>query len=367
MQKHTQGLSSFQVTVLVSLGAIGVAVLYVPQTAAKNAGIDSPFIMLAAGIIAMFFTGIIIILGNRFPNMTMIEYSRVILGKYLGWLFGAVFVLYTLITTAYITRVFGDAMKVLLLPRTPLEIVMISMLLLCAYCIHGGISTIAKVCEIFLLPVIAVIGTTIVFNLQDVQMFRFREMFSNGIKPLITSLPVIFVAYLGFEILYFILPFLKTREKSLLYGMAGLILPIFVYTGLVFIAVGTSGDTIALLVYPTIHLARRIGSAISFIERFDIFFITFWILAVFTTLVIFIYMSVLSATRLLNLRNYKPFLFILLPVYYIIAIIPQNIAQIEFLGQFATYGGIFVVSSSIPLLVISIIRKKGGRNNVQKN
>jgi len=198
-------------------------------------------------------------------------------------------------------------------------------------------------------------------------MFRFREMLSNGIKPLITSLPVIFVAYLGFEILYFILPFLKTREKSLLYGMAGLILPIFVYTGLVFIAVGTSGDTIALLVYPTIHLARRIGSAISFIERFDIFFITFWILAVFTTLVIFIYMSVLSATRLLNLRNYKPFLFILLPVYYIIAIIPQNIAQIEFLGQFATYGGIFVVSSSIPLLVISIIRKKGGRNNVQKN
>ena len=363
MQKQSQGLGNFQITAIVTLNAIGVAVLYIPQTAVEIAGIDAPVAMLAAGIISLILTGVIIILSKRFPSMTMIEYSRVILGKYLGFLFGAAFIIYAMITSSYVLRVFGDAMKVLLLPRTPLEIVIISMLFLCAYCVHGGISTIAKVCEIFLVPVIAVIGITIIFNLNYVQLFRFRESFANGLMPIIRAIPALTVSYLGFEILYLILPFMKTREKALPYGVAGLIIPLLVYTGLVFISVGESGETISELMYPTIHFSRRIGSTEAFVERFDIFFIAFWILAVFTTLAMFMYMWSISMTRLLSLRNYKPFIFILLPVCYIIAILPQNIVQINVLGQIVNYGGIFIVTSSIPLLLISIIRKKGGAKN----
>ena len=119
------------------------------------------------------------------------------------------------------------------------------------------------------------------------------------------------------------------------------------------------------LVYPTIQLARRIG--IEFIERFDILFIVFWILAVFTSLTSYLYMASISFTRWLGMRNYKPFILILLPICYIIAIIPQDISEINMLGKIINYVGFIIVLSSIPLLILSMIRKKGGKANAEKN
>ncbi|NLC42768.1 MAG: endospore germination permease, partial [Clostridiales bacterium] len=292
-----------------------------------------------------------------------IEFSQEILGKVLGKAYGILFVLHSTAVVAYILRGFADALKVLLLPKTPLEFTMICMLLVILYCVHGGISTIVRTCEIFLLPLILVIILTIFFNLSEVQLFRYRSSLSNGITPLLQGAVSVTVAYLGYEILFFILPFTQNKKKFMISGVSGMILPVLIYTGLVFVMVGVLGHkATSELVYPTIHLARRIG--IEFIERFDILFIIFWILAVFTSLTSYLYMASISFTRLLGMRNYKPFVLILLPICYVIAILPQDISEINMLGQVMNYVGFILTISSIPLLILSIIRKKGGKANV---
>jgi len=355
----SKGLSNFQIGAIVTHSIIGLAIMFLPRRAVVYAGIDGAFATFVAGIITAVMTIIIAILGMRFPHNTIIEYSKIILGKYLGFLYGLFIVFYTLLTTSFIIRSFADAMKILLLPKTPLEVIMICMLLICVYCVHGGVITIARICEVFLFPVLAVIGITIIFNLPDVQLFRYREAFSNGIRPIVMGIFNIMLAYQGYEILFFIIPFMNNSKKALYAGSGGLIIPIIIYTSLVFMAIGVIGTLpTAELVFPTIHLARRIGT--NYFERFDIFFIVFWILSVFTSIVIYLYMASLSLTRILNLRNYKPFIFILIPVCYTISIIPQNISQINILSDIINYGGIFFVASSIPLLVLSIIRKKRG-------
>lgn len=362
MRNRPEGLSNFQITAIVTQSVIGLAVMFIPRRAAVYAGIDGAFATFVAGILTFAMAGIIIILSKRFPHQTIIEYSREILGKYLGLAYGALIIIYTLVTASFVLRGFADAMKILLLPRTPLEIIMICMLFLCIYCVHGGIVTIARVCEIFLLPVLAVIGATIIFNLPDVQFFRYRESFSNGIMPIVMGIPNIMLAYQGYEVLYFLLPFMISRKKVLQAGTAGLILPTFIYTSLVFMAIGVLGALPAAeLIYPTIHLARRVGT--DFLERFDVFFIAFWILSVFTSIAIFIYLASISITRWLGFRNYKPFIFILIPICYAISILPQNISQINIMSDIMNYSGIIIVLSSIPLLILSYIRKKGGNKN----
>jgi spore germination protein len=364
MKNKSQGLSNSQTTVIVAMNIIGFAVLFIPQNATELAGVDGAFVTLSAGLVSMFLAGLIVILSSRFPNETVIEYSQRILGKPLGKLYGAVIATHALVVASHVLRGFADAIKVLLLPKTPLEIIMICMLLLCLYCIHGGISTIAKICEIFTFPILSIISITILFNLPEVQMFRFREAFSSGLTPFIKGIPGVSMAYLGYEILFFLIPFMKNKKSALLSGTAGLVLPIFVYTGLVFVAIGLIGTiTTSELVYPTIHLSRRVGTSLSFVERFDILFIAFWILAVFTTVTIYLYMSALSFTRLIGLRNYKPFIFMILPVTYILAILPQNIAHINILTKVTNYTGLSIAASSIPLIVLSVIRKKGDGHN----
>lgn len=362
MQIQQKGLTSFQVSAIVTLSSIGLVVMFVPRIAAEYAGIDGALATFLAGILSTVTVAVIIILSKRFPNQTIIEYSQQILGKFLGKAYGALIVMYALTVSSTILRGFADAIKILLLPSTPLEIIMICMLLIALYCVHGGISTISRTFEVFLFPVILVIAAILFFNLTEVQLFRYRSSLSNGIVPVLRGAAGVTLSYLGYEILFFLLPFVQNKKSVLLSGVLGMIAPIIVYTGLVFVSIGILGDLpTSQLVYPTIHLARRIG--IEFFERFDIFFIVFWILAVFTSYTIYLYMASISITRLLGLRNYKPFISILMPVCYAIAILPQNISEIQYLNLITNYSGLLIISSSIPLLIVAVIRKKGGRNN----
>ncbi|HZK34338.1 MAG TPA: endospore germination permease, partial [Bacillota bacterium] len=292
MAQNKQGLTNIQATAIVIVSMIGLAVLSIPSIVAEPAGIDGLLSVFAGGIVSLLLAGVIIVLSSRFPNHTIIEYMQIILGKTLGKLFGCIIALYTLVVAAVILRGFADAMKVLLLPKTPLEFMMIAMLVTVIYQIQGGVSTIAKISEVFILPIIGVIVVLIVFSLPKVEMFRFRAILSSGLKPIILGTTSIIYAYLGYGILAFLLPFMKDKNKLLKYGSIGVLVPTLIYTGLVFVSIGISGPkSVADLVYPTVQLARGIMANGTFIERFDIFFIIFWILAVFTSLTIYMYMN----------------------------------------------------------------------------
>jgi spore germination protein len=157
---------------------------------------------------------------------------------------------------------------------------------------------------------------------------------------------------------------MKDKKSLFKYGIIGVIVPIIIYTGLVFVSMGSSGSkTTADFVYPTVQLARNIVFFGTLIIRFDIFFIIFWILAVYTSLTIYMYMSTFSIVRLIGLRNYKPFALIIAPIIYLIALLPQNQIEIETFSKVANYTGLFITSSSIPILLIAVIRKKGGKAN----
>ncbi|HOB19945.1 MAG TPA: endospore germination permease [Candidatus Atribacteria bacterium] len=356
--KSRQGITNLQVTAIVSLSILGIAVLFIPSSASEAAGIDGVLATLFGGIVVLVLTFTAILLSCQYPNHTIIEYSQIVFGRLLGKLYGFYIVLYAIATTATVLRGFADAMKVLLLPKTPLEVIMITMMLTVAYQVQGGISTIARINELFLPPIIGLILGLLLLNVRDVEMFRYRALLSNGFGPILMSLAGISTGYLGFEIVTFLTPFVADKRKLLKYGMAGTGITIIIYTLLVFIELGIYGDkTIADMVYPTVHLARRILWVESFIERFDIFFLTFWILAAFTTITSYMYMAALSVVRIIGLRNYKPFVFILSPVVYMIAIIPQNSVQFTVLLKIISYAGLAIGFSTVPMLIISKIKK----------
>ena len=362
--KKPQGLSNFQITAVVTQSIIGLIMLGIARRAASMAGIDGVFVTLITGVLSAAVAAVMILLGNRFPNQTVIEFSQEILGKFLGRLFGAFFVFYTMLVTAVTVRGFADALIMLLLPKTPIEFVMITMLILCSYCVAGGISSVARINEIFLPPVIIVISLVILMNIGDVDLFRYRAVFSNGIKPILSGIAEISTAYLGYEILFFLSPVVKNKDKMMPYGLAGIAIPLVLYSGLVFVSIGIDGaSATADIIYPTIQLARRISLFGSAVEKFDILFILLWILSIFTTIITFLYMASISVTRLAGLRNYKPFIFMLIPLIYMIAILPANIVDINTVVTLSDYIGTAVVLSCIPMLLLSILRKKGGKKN----
>ena len=354
-------MSTFQGTAIITVAIIGVIILTLPRLATERVEADGGIATFTAGIINLTLFVVMALLCRRFPKHTMIEFSQIILGKFLGKLYGTLFAAYCVLVSSVVLRTFADALKILLLQRTPLEFIMLAMLLTALLLVQNGVSSISKISELFLLPITLSIMLLLVLNIPDMELMHLRPSLSRGIQPLVQAIPRLFLVYMGYEAVYFLSPYMREPKKLLIAGIAGISIPIFIYTSLVVTAMTVFGvKTTATMVYPTVILARRLMFPGAFAERFDIFFIIFWILAAFTTLAIFLYLSSIAATRLLGLRNYKPFAVLITPFVYQIAILPQNVIHVDQLALAAGYTGAVVVGASMPLLILAILRKKRG-------
>jgi spore germination protein len=358
-------LSNMQVLVLISSTIMEVGVLSLPRFATERALVDGGLATFLAGMTAVVLTLLLTLLSYRFPQNTIVEFSGQLIGRIPAFFFVLIIIGYTIIVSGAILRVFADSLKILLLGNTPLEIIMVTMLVVVIYLIQNGINSIAKICETFLPLIIAALGLVILLNYQNVRPIELRPMLSKGILSVLKGLPGLFMSFLGFEIVLFLLPFVKEvkPKKTIAFTTLGTTIPTIIYTSLVFVAIGVYGvSTTIRLTYPTVSLAKNIRFPGDFAERFDIFFMIFWILAAFTSLAVYYYLSVLATARLFRLRNYRPFIFILLPAIYLLGILPQNLIQIERLSQISSYMGIVVIGISLLLFLIALIRRKGGNH-----
>ncbi len=360
MKERTDKLSNAQILFVVSSSIIGVTVLVLPRTATELAK--------AGGFIATFITGMLMalvlvitaLLARRFPNNTIIEYSKEIIGLVPAKILGFVFFCYFVCVVTTILRLFFDAIKVLLLKNTPLEVLIITFLLAAVYLCLNGISSIAKICELFEPLVVGTMLLVILLSLEDINFEELLPAFKQDVFEWIYAIPHLTISYLGFEVLLFITPYAQDTSKVVKYGFLGILPSIFIYSLFVAIVVGKVGvEPVTRSLYPTIQLARYIKFPGGFAERFDIFFMVFWILGAYTTVSSFLYLSSVSITRLLGLINYKPFILLIVPVIYMLALFPQNIKEISIFSQYVSYLGVALLAVVVVLYILTVILKKG--------
>lgn len=364
IKKHDK-LSKFQYSALISSTIIGVIVISLPKIAAISAKESAVLSTFLGGITTTIIALCIAILGKRFPDNTIIEYSQLLLGKILGKVFGTIIVLYFILITGVVLRSFSDALKGLLLKNTPLEILVISMLLTSVYLTLNGINGIAKLSELFLPIVIISLLLVIGLSVSNINPINFRSLLSPSFSSTIKGIFSLVTAFQGYEIIFLVIPFIYDQKKVIPYTIMGVGIPTVLYTLLVGISIGVFGlRTAQQLNYPTTTLAEEINFAGAFIERFDIFFAILWILAVFTTVANFLYMSSLTTVRLMGLRNYQPIIFLLSPIIYILAVLPQNLPEIEKITKLVGYLGLSISAFTIFLLFLALVTKKEAKGNV---
>lgn len=356
-------LTNTGIMFLVVSSIFGVTGLALPRLAADVAGVDSIVTIPIAGAIALIFLYFTVKLSAEYPSKTVVEYVNDILGSFLGKICGVILTLYILSVSGIVLRIFADAAKGLMLPQTPLEIIMISMIFTSTYLTMNGISSISKVCEIFIPIIIIVSAALILLSLKHFDIEEFYPIFSMGAKPILLGVPNIFTAFVGFEILMFITPFTDKNNNVLKYSIWGMIIPTCIYTFQILATIGVLGlDTTKFSIYPTLELARYINFPGAFAERFDIFFMIFWVLASFSTFSCYFYMSALSITKLAGLQEYKPFILITVPIIFLFSLVPQNQERIFLYSKYIGYTGISIIGFNIVLYCIHMIKKRRNIN-----
>jgi len=307
---NKNNISAHQFRLLVIFCYIGTAVLIIPGAVADDSKQDG-WIATLIGI----FIGLVLVwsftkLGDRMNNMTLVEYSKKILGKWLGSFIALIFSLFLFMNTATIIYILGDFILSEIMPSTPIELIMLIFIVVIIYASRHGIETIARTSEILFYIIAFIFLLFTVILIQDIDFLNIQPIFEFGIRPISKSALTYFsttsmtlVVFLMFYPASVTKKEKKSAKKSFFYGVliGGFILLIVVLLSILIL--GPSATARAS--YPVFKLARKasVGPAI---ERFESLITILWFVTVFFKTTLYFHGSLIGIAQTFKLKCYKP-------------------------------------------------------------
>lgn len=265
-----ENISQSQLAALIIMFQIGSSPLFLLGGEAGADAWIAVLIAMVAGLLLLLFLTLPI---HRIePDKDMIEIFRLYLGRFAGYALGVVYLLYFSYKSIRNIREFGDLMIMYLLPRTPLSVLLVVVLLIAGYAVSQGIEVFGRITQIIMPWIISTYATFFVIiyatGLFDVK--RIQPVLEHGIKKTAAvALPEL-VSFPFGEMVLFLMFWKFAAPKQ---GTTKVTAWVYVGTGLfitltTIVITGSLGDIAGMVVIPFIEIMSDVQFA-DFIERLD--------------------------------------------------------------------------------------------------
>lgn len=365
--EHPRQITVIQAAIILISTIIGVGVLALSLFAVRAADSGAPLVTLLGFLVGLSGLWLLTKLGMRFPEQTIIEYSKVLIGKWTAGVFSVLIIAFLALLTALAAREFGEVVVTSVLMKTPLEVTVIVMLLLAAVSSRADITTFTYFHHFYFPVIVFPLILIVVLSLKNAHLVNLLPLWGNepsgsGMSGGILTMAALFQ---GSFVMTIVIPAMRRPEKAMIAGYVGMGISGALYVLIVIATVGVFGaEEIKKLVWPTLELAKTTSLPANILERLDGAFLAVWVTAVFTTLLSTYYLAIYFCSQLLRLKDHKMFAFFLVPFIYVIAMFPQNLLQMyEIIQVVGRWGLIFTVVYPLVLFIIAVIRKKKSRGD----
>ncbi len=367
-----QVITSYQAFTLLYSTIFGAGVLSLPRSVGESAGNDMIWVILLSGVVVAILVYLITRLCQRFPGMTLVQFAPYILGsrkrKWVGYVISFPFLLmvalFFVMGTASVVRIFGETVVTTMLPRTPVEAVMLIFLLAAAIGAGSDLGVIAKLNE-FLFPI-----TLIPFLSMIYALFQSGEI--TNILPLFQLDPMVLpkalmggaFAFAGFQVVMIFSGFYQQPEKMKKANMISILAITISYWYLCAISLSVFGiDEGNNLMFPVLEVAKVVKMEDILFERIESAILSIWLVAGYTSVVNLFSALVQIIIEYFRLsERYRRWIaFLAVPVFLYLALIPENTQEVGiYADRIGLYDAVISVIIPVVLLLVAVIRKKKG-------
>ncbi|MFB7138756.1 GerAB/ArcD/ProY family transporter [Gottfriedia sp. NPDC056225] len=359
INSSTDRISNFQAIMFLTNFILGTGILVLPKVVTEKVKTpDSWISVILGGLLCILVVLLHVKLCQKYPNETFFQFNQKIVGKWIGLFLSLIVIFYYIVLSAFEVRTLVETIGIYMLQGTPMWAIMIPFIWIGLYLVLGGINSLARMLEI-IFPIAAICLLLVIFlGIGIFEADNLRPVLGMGVKPIRKGIITANSVFSGFEIILFIFMFMKEKKQAPKVVIIGLGIPIFFYTMTTIIVVGAlSVDGVLLQTWPVLTYIRGYEIPGLFFERFDSLFIVIWIMQIFTTYTIGLFLSALGMTQILKKKSIRPFLFGMIPIIFIIASVPRNINEVFKMGGMQGNVAIYLFSIlPILLLIISFIR-----------
>ena len=359
-------LTNWQLAFILFGAILGQGFITFPKILAESAGTGGWITVLISTAIVVIITYIFTYLGYVHKNKTLYEYSQLLTGKYITYIFMTIFILYFFLFFTMNARLFCEDLKIFIMPRTPINAIYILLLFVIYLILSKGLRLIARICEFY--GIIVLIGLAIIFTIISTQgkLINIRPILGSAdMLTYFKAIPVMIVPFLGFEILGCIGIDRKNTKKVFKYTTL-----MIVVIGILFIYASESCLSVIgvdSIIYYKLILFNVLRSLdipfLDFLKRLDGTVLFLWFMSIVTHLSVFAYGAIIFIHKCFKKISYQLLIPIILILALFISQIPKTYEEVE--NALISIGYLTIFTALlIPVILLIITKVKKYDKNI---
>jgi len=363
VDKNDDRITSYQLMMMVIGTILGVGNLSLPRESAKAVGPDGWILVIIGGILTWLLAVLMSQVVQRFPQKTFQEIVNGLVGKALGTILVFGFAVYHIAFASLQCRIFGEIMQEYLLLYTPIEVVIIVMLLTATYAVRSGVKTVVRLSQV-------IVPATVLFSAM-VTVTLFPGSDYTNLMPvlhtpplkLLQSLPLILFSFLGAEIILVLSPFITDVQKLPKKAFWAVGVVTFIYLSIVITTTARFGLVETMHnIWPGLEVLKTVDVPDIFIENIEVYALAGCIYQVFLTLSANLLAASLMLKYLFRAKEQKTFVIPILPIIYFAALVPENLVELfEYMDLLSKgLGTLYFVIVPVALWGLSLLKKQKG-------
>lgn len=267
-----------------------------------------------------------------FPDKNFIQVLRIVFGKVLGTIIGALFLWFFLTLSALNLSDLGSFAKITVMYLTPKTILLILCLAVSVYAIRRGLRVVMRYTATFTIIEFIIIFATILLSFNQMNFENFEPLLTLDIMKYVQSTHIITTIPIGeFVVFLMITPNVKFDKKKLFkYWFWGTVMGISTLFVVIVRDIAVLGNALHLFTLPGLITLRlvNVGPALS---RMEILFAVALLILLFFKVTFLCYITTLATAQLFGQKNYKNLSIILCVtiLLYSLTLYPDPISQTE--------------------------------------
>lgn len=319
-------------------------------------------IVMTATAVLLFLP--IAVLVRRFPSQGLAEISETVAGPVVGPLLTLLVAMWLILAETLTLRNFTETFIAAILPHTPPSLLIVVVVGCVVYASHRGLEAVSRTTQI-LFPLILIGGfIMLAFSMPRTDGALLFPFWGHGLGSTLMG-----GAYYGgmcAEVIILLVMGYNFRDaKSLRQaGLWGILLFGLVATIAVAVMVAVFGaQDAAQSPFPMFQLARLVYLG-RFLQRTESIVVLFWFFAAAVRLTVLFHAGVVAMAGALRLPFYRPLIFPLAVIAAALALVPKDYVSVLRLERdWDRMLGLFMLAIPILLLILAVVRNKGGQNH----
>lgn len=355
--KRTKPLNAYVLFFIISGTQLGDPAQNFQRNVYIAAGHDAWVCMILNGLLVSAALYAMIKTMEYYPDNDLYQIHQELFGRWLGKLFNFAFVLYFFVLCFTVLHSYAEVVHTWLFPDMNSWLFNTLMSLLFLYGVTGGIQVVAGFAVVSFILWLWVF-LLYYFPWKYAQVDQLLPLFEAGPGQIINGMRAATYPMLGYELVYFLYPFIRDKQNVQKYSQLAIGFTIFTYCTLLINAiVFYAGEQLKHTVWATYSWYKI--AQIPFVERFEIVGAAYWMILVLPNNLVLLWASTRGVRSVFKLKQ-KYALYACCLIFVLSSELLFTHEDVEWLSNLLGEIGIYLVWL-YPIALFAFVRWKRGR------